>query len=131
MAEQGAPPAVEEAWWCRACGERVTLSGSPEADPRHRGAVHSATGQRTAWPDGHAADPVDAEPPLWAAAGRLMKEFGRAFTIIAWYGILRADWAVVTTPVHYESKGEDDMRRQLDQATAGTRWARRLEGAPR
>ena len=123
MAEDYALKPVKRLW-CRVCGRRVT------AGPR---AVHAVNGLRQA-ADGHPAEPVDREPEHWQAARRLAKEYGGAFKLDAKWGFLSAVWAPgalgpgATAPP-YEADTEDEMRRLLDQAVAGTRWERSREGA--
>ena len=62
MDEQAAPQAAGTSWWCRHCGERVTLLGQPETDPWLQKAVHAVTGMEEGG-DGHLAAPIDHEPP--------------------------------------------------------------------
>jgi hypothetical protein len=79
--------------------------------------------------DNHLAAPVDREPELWRAAREITADYQGAFRLDARFGILRADWApevigYAVTAMHYEARDEAGMRRQLDEAVAGTRWAR-------
>jgi hypothetical protein len=103
------------ALWCRWCGKRVRLAG--DGEPEMRKAVHSASGRETG-EDGHIAAPQDSEPPLWKAARELEAEFGGAFRISARFGFLRADWADVVTPEHFEAADADEMRPRLKAALA-------------
>jgi hypothetical protein len=120
--DHGMKPVVH--LWCRACGKRVTMRGGV--------AVHALTGSRAGLADGHLAEAVDQEPPLWKAAREIEAEYGGTFTVGAPLGILRADWskAVVghfATAVHYTAPNGELLRRQLDEAVAGTRWERAAE----
>jgi hypothetical protein len=83
-----------------------------------RKAVHAATGEERGGPDGHLASPIDHEPVLWKAARVLAEEFGGVFSISARFGFLRADWANIGTPVHYEADTEEEMRGRLREAVA-------------
>jgi hypothetical protein len=109
--------------WCEVCGKRAAILGHGPGSTVHRG-----TALRDG-PDGHNARPVDAEPPLWEAARRITADYGGAFILTAPFGFLRADQAApaagpARTAVHYEAPNEAEMRRQLDEAIARTRWAR-------
>jgi hypothetical protein len=112
--------------WCRACGKRVTMRGKV--------AVHALTGHRADLTDGHLAEAVDQEPPLWKAAREIEAEYGGTFTVGAPLGILRADWSTAVvghfaTAVHYTAPNGELLRRQLDEAVRGTRWERTAEEA--
>jgi hypothetical protein len=129
-APQGAASCAAR-WWCRWCGRQVTVTG---ADPQFAKAIHMKTGSETGPPDGHVAAPIDYEPPMWKAARELADDYHGAFTLSARFGILRADWSAKAigpgvTAAHYTAPDEEDMRRQLDAAVAGTRWERSREGA--
>jgi hypothetical protein len=110
--------------WCSWCGQQVRArDGRPP--------VHVATGRQTG-EDNHLAAPADREPELWKAAREITADYHGAFRVDARFGILRADWSpevigYATTAMHYTASGraaEADMRRQLDEAVAGTRWER-------
>jgi hypothetical protein len=118
--------------WCRRCGKRVTLTGS---DPQFGKAVHTAS-ERELGDDGHMVAPIDYEPPLWKAAREIAAGYGGAFTVSARLGILRADWTPEAvgpgvTAAHYTAPTEQELRRKLDAAVAGTRWKRAAEEAAR
>jgi hypothetical protein len=104
-------------------------------DPDLGRTVHAATG-RALGPDGHVADPVDREPPLWRAAREIAADYGGAFDVDANFGTLHAYWSQAVTgpgmtPFHYGAPDETEMRRVLDAAVTGTRWERAPEGAAR
>jgi hypothetical protein len=110
--------------WCRACGKRATMRGGV--------AVHALTGYRAGLADGHLAEAVGQEPPLWKAAREIEAEYGGTFTVGAPLGILRADWSTAVvghfaTAVHYTAPTGELLRRQLDEAVKGTRWERAAE----
>jgi hypothetical protein len=120
MAEDFGPPRAGDLW-CEACGKRAAEDGSGRA-------VHAATGNVTG-PDGHLAEPVDREPPLWKAAREIAGDYRGAFTVTARFGFLQAYWspglvAPGAVAGHFEAPYEAEMRRKLDKAVAGTRWAR-------
>lgn len=116
--------------WCAHCGRRVVFAAGA--------AVHAATLSQTG-PDGHAAGAVASEPPLWRAARQIAADYRGAFTVEASYGNLRATWTREAlralgergTSVRYTARNsrdpEADLRRQLDEAVAGTRWERAAE----
>jgi len=111
-----ADAAVPGALWCSRCGRQVTGGARP---------VHAGDGSAFG-PDGHRVEPVAAEPPLWKAAREIEARYGGLFTVSARFGFLRADWTARAlgpgmVAVHYEAHDEDEMRRQLDAAVAGTR----------
>jgi hypothetical protein len=115
--------------WCPHCGQRVVFAGCMP--------VHATTFTRSGL-DGHTAHAVGEEPPWWKAARRIAADYGGTFTVTAALRILRADWVTGpgVTAVHYTASGggdvhaaEEDLRRQLDEATAGVQWGRTREGA--
>jgi hypothetical protein len=65
MRSGGAEVPQAGGWWCRHCGERVTVTGD---DPRFGKAVHAVTGSETGPPGGHVAAPIDVDPAGWPAA---------------------------------------------------------------
>ena len=105
-------------WWCSRCGQPVELLGGDDLPVPLRKAVHKATGWKTG-PDGHIADPISYEPPLWKAARELEAETGGLFTLSARFGFLRADWANpghgVTAP-HYTADDKAAMQVKLRRA---------------
>lgn len=119
--------------WCPHCGKRAVFAGGT--------AVHAATLNRSG-DDGHAAGATATEPPLWRAARQVAADYGGAFKVEAAYGNLRATWTWEAlsalgeqgTSVRYTARDssdpEGDLRRQLDEAVAGTRWERSPEAGP-
>ncbi|MGH3250795.1 MAG: hypothetical protein ACRDOI_31955 [Trebonia sp.] len=104
--------------WCAGCGRQVTAASGPDLP-----AVHTATGLVHGEPEGHLAEPVDREPPLWKAARQITADYRGSFTVDARFGFLRAEWAQpsgprVTVTAHYEADSEQEMRRLLDGAVA-------------
>lgn len=117
--------AGKAALWCSWCGQHVRVPDGKTGPGRP---VHTATGGQLG-EDNHLAAPVDREPELWRAAREIAADYQGAFRLDARFGILRADWSssvigYAVTAMHYEAPDEAGMRRQLDEAVAGTRWAR-------
>ncbi len=112
--------------WCARCGKRAAPAGGT--------VVHAETRSRTGPPDGHPADPVGEEPPLWKAAREIAADYRGAFEVDARFGVLHARWSLRAlgpgiTAAYYRADTGQDMRRQLDDAVAGTRWERPADGA--
>jgi hypothetical protein len=113
--------------WCKRCGQPVKLIGGDLLEEEFRKAVHAATGHEMG-AYGHRATPVDHEPPHWKSCRILSAEFEGIFTVDAWFGFLRADWASIpngTIAGHFEAdgEGEEEMRLKLKAAAAGLRRA--------
>jgi hypothetical protein len=118
--------------WCKRCGQPVELTGGALLEGEFRKAVHAATGQETG-EYGHRVIPVPAEPPHWRACRILAAEFEGIFTVDAWFGFLRADWANIpdgTAAAHFEADDEESMRRRLNAALARLRRPGTGDGPP-
>jgi hypothetical protein len=103
-------------WWCRHCGEPVTLLGDGALEMSMRQAVHAATGLEEgpgSGPDGrHFAAPTGTDPAKTAAARRIM-EACPGWRVAWYYSHFRAWMQDYPTVVPVEADTEEEMLRRL------------------